>query len=147
MFDHVTRERPSVLITSRRGNYRAVLTFAFNAGGAKTGASVRVVSDAEGGAVGNTTAYTTTVREASANVSSGLWEVGYSCTPEGARLEPVTGEQWQAVCDAVRTTRLAQARAVAERDAARQVLQTAEQAVTAATSAVDAAQAAFNAAL
>lgn len=151
MFDHITRERPSFIIFNRRQNWKAVVTMQFSNGSSNvpTQASIRIIgpvnSDTAQGAVNQT--YPSTIRDLTANVQSGLFEVGYACNPDGSRLEPITGEAWVAVCTALREAHVNKARADAAVEAARNALRSAEAAATAAAAATAQAQNAFNSSL
>lgn len=147
MFDHITADRPHVLVTNARANYRAVVTFQFHPSGERAaGVTVRAISTADGGRLQTTAAshrWASTVQDVRANVESGMFELGYACDAQGGRLEPITGEQWTAICDNVRTTRVAQARAREAVTAAQQALRDAESALATADGAVVQAQRIF----
>lgn len=150
MFDHVTRERPSFIILNRRQNWKAVVTMQFtNGSNVPAQATIRIIgpvnSDTTQGASNQT--YQSSIRDLTANVQSGLFEVGYACNPDGSRLEPITGEAWVAVCTALREAHVNKARADAAVDAARIALREAEAAATAAAAATAQAQNVFNSSL
>ncbi|MEG3035817.1 MAG: hypothetical protein RR877_10075 [Aurantimicrobium sp.] len=152
MFDHITAARPNVLVTSRRGDYKAVATFTFNAAGQRTSnVGMRMIARADGqplSAQQRTIAnWTSTLQDVRANIESGMFELGYACTTDGGRLEPVTGEQWTTICNNVRETRVAVSVAQNAVAAARETLNTAEAALLAANTAATAAQSVFNSAI
>lgn len=152
MFDHVTAERPNVLIICARNNFRAVATFQYNENGIRTnGVVLQAIANANGTQNGiggaGATRWASTVRELTANIRSGLFELSYACNEQGGRLEAITGEQWAAICDNVRTTRVALAQANAGVVAAQEALRVAEQAKQAATAAAQQAQSVFESSL
>lgn len=152
MFDHITAARPNVLIISRRGDYKAVATFTFTSSGQR-GPSVglRMIARADGqpltAAQRAISTWASTLQDVRANIESAMFEMGYACDTEGGRLEPITGEQWTAICNNVRETRVAVSVAQNAVTAAREALNTAEAALLAATTAASAAQGAFNSAI
>lgn len=145
MFDHITRERPRVLIIARANDLRIVATFQFNAAGGKTGASMQPVSRADGSPLASAQQpWPSTIRDLTANVSSRVFELSYACDEVGARLEPLTGEEWATVCNNLREARVAQHRAQTAVAEARTAFREAEAALNTANTAVTTATAAFN---
>ncbi len=149
MFDHVTAERPNVLIICARNNFRAVATFQYNENGTRTnGVFLQAIAGANGSPLAAPVArWASTVRELTANIRSGLFELSYACNEQGGRLEAITGEQWAVICDNVRTTRVALAQANAGVGAAQEALRVAEQAKQAAAAAAQLAQSVFESSL
>lgn len=152
MFDHITRERPNILITSRRGDYKAVATFIFTSSGQRSNnVGMRMIAQANGqpltASQRSNASWTSTVQDVRANAESGMFELGYACDAEGGRLEPITGEQWTTICNNVRETRVAVSVAQNTVSAAREALTTAEAALQAANTAATAAQGVFNSAI
>jgi hypothetical protein len=152
MFDHITTERPRILVTSRRGDYRAVATFSFSsAGRMAVNVGMQLIARADGqpltASQRSMASWVSTVQDVRANVESGMFELGYACNETGERLEPVTGEQWTAICNNVRETRVAVSVAQAAVTAAREALTTAEATLAAANTAATNAQSVFNSAI
>ena len=146
MFDHITRERPRVLIIAARNDLRIVATFQFDGNGAKTGASLTAISRADGSAISSPSPDTwpSTIRELTNNITSGLFELSYACDERGARLDPITGDEWTAVCNNLREARVNHSRAHATVSSARQAFRDAERALSDATAALSVAERVFN---
>lgn len=147
MFDHITRERPRVLIIAARNDLRIIATFQFTANGAKTTeVSLTAISRADGSAISAPSPGTwpTTIRELTNNITSGLFELSHACDEQGARLDPITGDEWTAVCNNLREARVNQSRAQATVNTTRQAFRDAEWALAAAGTALIAAERAFN---
>lgn len=137
MFSHITRERPRVRIVCDRHSEVYIATFIFDTQGRKAHVIIRTVN-------GVNTQIQLTIREVQNNITSGLWALSYACNEDGSRLEPVTGDEWLAVCNNLREARVAKSQAEAAVIAARAALQAAEAAAVVANTAADTALVAFN---
>ncbi|WQZ00911.1 hypothetical protein [Stenotrophomonas phage StenR_269] len=152
MLDNITPQSPRIILIHPANNWKAVLTFNFNASGG-IAASQGVMLGANdtsrpvstGSRAGST--FTTTVREIRQNVTSGVWELGYLCNEDGSRLEPVTGDAWVALCNTLREKRTAANVADTAVETARQMLRSLETAAQTARQEAINAQRSFDAAL
>lgn len=143
----LTVETPNILVIDERNNARWVITKSF-AEGAPNTLTVHHLGRADGsGTPSAANPIHMSVREITANITSGVWAFSYLCTPNGERAIPLSDDEFTALAINVRTARRAKATATAALEVARAAFREAEAAVATATNAAAQAEREWNNAL
>lgn len=134
MLDQLTPETPRLAF--RANDLTWVWEVSFSSEGRPQSHRYRLANEANW--------YASNSREFDSNVRTGHWMPLYLCTETGARLVPLTEEEWHAVCNKLRDARIADSAAAEAVNAASKSLDDAQAAKKATAKAVTDAQQQFN---